>query len=113
MAATQSFLVVGVVEMSWKRGSLQNGLMVATFPYRRRLVKTTQAYPPETTGFNVGSGLSVESAPWALPPVGAYPLPLALWRRVAVFVLTSSHHSSPWAPTLEQEPVASHEERVP
>ena len=32
IAAIQIFFVVGCALMSWKRGSLQYGLMVATFP---------------------------------------------------------------------------------
>ena len=55
IAATQSFFVVAVALRSKSRGSLENGSMVATFPYMRRLVKTTQAYPPDGTGFTVGS----------------------------------------------------------
>ena len=43
MAATHSFFGVGVLLRSRLRGSLANGLMVATFPYRRRLVKTIHA----------------------------------------------------------------------
>src|SRR5580700_3135230 len=108
MAATQSFLVVGVLLMSWKRGSLQYGLIVATLPYRRRLVNTTQAYPPDGTGFTVGSKFSVTSSVAGFTAVacgGRYGVPVdvtspfSVSRRVGVLVARSTHQSSPCDPS--------------
>jgi len=44
---------------STPRGSLQKGGMTASLPYMRRLVNTTQAYPPEATGLTVARGEGV------------------------------------------------------